>query len=133
MRVLVAEDEPRVAEAVARGLRREGAAVDVALDGRSALAKARAFDYDVVVLYCNLPGTHGDDVCRAVNREVAAYPHRLATAYNKRVLTAGGLVRGDYVAKAFPFQRRAGRARAGARSPRAHDTAGGARTQRRPA
>jgi DNA-binding response OmpR family regulator len=47
MRVLVAEDEPRVAEAVARGLRREGAAVDVALDGRSALAKARAFDYDV--------------------------------------------------------------------------------------
>jgi two-component system response regulator VanR len=67
MRVLVAEDEERVAEAVARRLRRAGAAVDVALDGGTALAKARAFDYDVLGLDRDLPELHGDDVCRAIH------------------------------------------------------------------
>ena len=55
MRVLVAEDERRVADAVARGLRREGMAVDVAYDGASALDKARLNPYDVVVLDRDLP------------------------------------------------------------------------------
>ena len=50
MRVLVAEDELRVADAVARGLRREGFAVDVAHAGDDALYKARVYPYDVVVL-----------------------------------------------------------------------------------
>ena len=50
MRVLIAEDEPRVAAAVARGLRREGMAVDVAQDGSTALYKARLNPYDVLVL-----------------------------------------------------------------------------------
>ena len=61
MRVLVAEDEPRVADAVARGLRREGLAVDVAPDGATALYKARVTPYDVVVLDRDLPEVHGDD------------------------------------------------------------------------
>src|SRR4051795_11148857 len=69
MRVLIAEDEERVAEAIARGLRREGVAVDLALDGESALYKARVHDYDVVVLDRDLPRVHGDDVCRALNSE----------------------------------------------------------------
>src|SRR5918997_460174 len=50
MRVLIAEDEPRIAGAVARGLRREGMAVDIAADGAAALFKARVVPYDVVVL-----------------------------------------------------------------------------------
>src|SRR5436305_4773423 len=66
MRVLVAEDEARVADALARGLRREGLAVDVAGDGATALSKARVVDYDVVVLDRDLPEVHGDDVCRAL-------------------------------------------------------------------
>ena len=69
MRILVAEDEPRIAAAVARGLRREGMAVDVAPDGAAALFKARVKAYDVVVLDRDLPEVHGDDVCRALSAE----------------------------------------------------------------
>src|SRR3954447_14809056 len=63
MRVLVAEDEARVADALARGLRREGFAGGGALDGASALVKARIVEYDVVVLDRDLPELHGDEVC----------------------------------------------------------------------
>ena len=122
MRVLVAEDEPRVAEAVARGLRREGAAVDVALDGRSALAKARAFDYDVVVLDRDLPDTHGDEVCRAVNRDLPDTRILMLTAYGEVDDLVAGLALGadDYVAKPFAFDELVARVRALAR--RAHTT-----------
>jgi DNA-binding response OmpR family regulator len=64
MRILIAEDERRLAGAIARGLRREGMAVDVAHDGASALVKARVVPYDVVVLDRDLPELHGDEVCR---------------------------------------------------------------------
>ena len=69
MRVLLAEDERRVADAVARGLRREGMAVDVAYDGAAALDKARLHVYDVVVLDRDLPVVHGDEVCRTLRGE----------------------------------------------------------------
>ena len=69
MRILVAEDHPRIASAVARGLRREGMAVDVAEDGAAALYKARINPYDVVVLDRDLPELHGDDVCRTLTAE----------------------------------------------------------------
>ena len=80
MRVLVAEDEPRVAAAVARGLRREGMAVDVAPDGASALFKARVHPYDVVVLDRDLPEVHGDDVCRELAAEQPATKVLMLTA-----------------------------------------------------
>ena len=63
MRVLVVEDECGLAEIIARRLRREGMAVDVAYDGRAALYKAAVVDYDVVVLDRDLPEVHGDEVC----------------------------------------------------------------------
>jgi len=66
MRVLLVEDEERLANTIARGLRNEGMAVDVVLDGTSALTKASINNYDVVVLDRNLPGVHGDDVCRTL-------------------------------------------------------------------
>jgi DNA-binding response OmpR family regulator len=66
MRVLVVEDHPRLAETVAKVLRREGMAVDVAFDGREALDRARLTKYNVVVLDRDLPEVHGDDVCRAL-------------------------------------------------------------------
>src|ERR1700716_3181511 len=69
MRVLIAEDEHRLADAIARGLRREGMAVDLAPDGQDALVKARVVRYDVLILDRDLPGLHGDDVCRAVRGE----------------------------------------------------------------
>ncbi|HEU4977787.1 MAG TPA: response regulator transcription factor [Solirubrobacteraceae bacterium] len=64
MRVLIAEDEPRLAAALARGLRRAGCAVDVALDGRAAIERASAIEYDAVLLDRDLPEVHGDEVCR---------------------------------------------------------------------
>jgi two-component system, OmpR family, response regulator VanR len=117
MRVLVAEDEQRVAEAVARGLRREGSAVDVALDGTSALAKARAFDYDVLVLDRDLPETHGDVVCRAVNAERPETRVLMLTAYGEVDDLVEGLAMGadDYLAKPFAFGELVARVRALAR------------------
>jgi CheY-like chemotaxis protein len=68
-RVLIAEDERRLADAIARGLRREGMAVDLAPDGTDALVKARVVRYDVLILDRDLPGVHGDDVCRTLRDE----------------------------------------------------------------
>ena len=58
------EDHARLALAVAQVLRREGMAADVSFDGRDALAKAAVSPYDMIVLDRDLPGVHGDDVCR---------------------------------------------------------------------
>jgi two-component system, OmpR family, response regulator VanR len=117
MRVLVAEDERRVAEAIARGLRREGAAVDVAFDGVLALAKARAFDYDVVILDRDLPQTHGDEVCRALNSERPDTRVLMLTAYGEVGDLVDGLALGadDYMAKPFAFAELVARVRALAR------------------
>jgi CheY-like chemotaxis protein len=66
MRVLVVEDHKRLAEAVAAGLRDEGMAVDVVFDGQDALDHVALTRYDVVVLDRDLPGRHGDEVCKAL-------------------------------------------------------------------
>ena len=62
------EDHPRLAETVATVLRREGMAVDIAFDGREALNRVNLTTYDVIVLDRDLPGVHGDEVCRAAGR-----------------------------------------------------------------
>jgi len=66
MRVLVVEDEQTLADAVARGLRREGMAVDVAYDGDSGHEKSAVTRYDVVVLDRDLPGMSGDRLCEEI-------------------------------------------------------------------
>ena len=66
MRVLVIEDFEVLATAIGAGLRREGMAVDVALDGNDALEHLAVNRYDVVVLDRDLPGVHGDEVCRQI-------------------------------------------------------------------
>ena len=117
MRVLLAEDEPRVADAVARGLRREGLAVDVAPDGASALYKARVTPYDVVVLDRDLPEVHGDDVCRALNAEQPDTKVLMLTAAGTPEDVVGGLSLGadDYLPKPFHFGELVARVRALAR------------------
>ena len=117
MRVLVAEDEPRVADAIARGLRRHGAAVDVAADGTGALEKARVHDYDVVVLDRDLPGMHGDDVCRALNLEQPETKVLMVTAARSVDDLVDGLAIGadDYLGKPFRFAELAARVQALAR------------------
>jgi DNA-binding response OmpR family regulator len=114
MRVLVAEDERRLAEAIARGLRREGMAVDLAPDGAEALLKSRVVRYDVLVLDRDLPLVHGDEVCRQV--VAAGLPTRILmlTAAGEVSDRVGGLCLGadDYLPKPFAFPEFVARVRA---------------------
>ena len=66
MRVLVVEDHAKLAMTLATGLRQAGMAVDVVFDGHDALAHLAVTAYDVVVLDRDIPGVHGDDVCKAI-------------------------------------------------------------------
>jgi two-component system, OmpR family, response regulator VanR len=114
MRVLIAEDQPRVGDAVARGLRREGMAVDLARDGATALQKALAAPYDVVVLDRDLPELHGDDVCRTLTAERPETKVLMLTAAAGVDDLVGGLALGadDYLPKPFRFAELVARLRA---------------------
>jgi DNA-binding response OmpR family regulator len=106
MRILVVEDEPLLADAVAQGLRHEAHAVDVAYDGAAALERIDVNDYDVVVLDRDLPAVHGDDVCRALAGRDGGTRVLMLTAaagIDDRVL---GLSLGadDYLPKPFAFR-----------------------------
>jgi two-component system, OmpR family, response regulator VanR len=114
MRVLIAEDERRLADAIARGLRREGMAVDLAPDGADALLKARVVRYDVLVLDRDLPGVHGDEVCRTVRGERPETGILMLTAAGELEDLVEGLSLGadDYLAKPFRFAELVARIRA---------------------
>jgi DNA-binding response OmpR family regulator len=114
MRVLVVEDERRLAEAIARGLRREGMAVDLAGDGEEALHKSRVVRYDVLVLDRDLPGIHGDEVCRQVRRERPETGIIMVTAAGELDDLVSGLSLGadDYLPKPFRFAELVARIRA---------------------
>ncbi|HVS29103.1 MAG TPA: response regulator transcription factor [Solirubrobacteraceae bacterium] len=117
MRVLLAEDEGRLASAIARGLRREGMAVDVAADGAGALGKATLIPYDVIVLDRDLPLMHGDDVCRRLANERPESRIIMLTAAADIDDRVNGLTLGadDYLAKPFAFAELVARIRALAR------------------
>jgi two-component system, OmpR family, response regulator VanR len=117
VRVLIAEDERRLADAIARGLRREGMAVDLAPDGTDALVKTRVVRYDVLVLDRDLPGIHGDDVCRAVRNEWPETGILMLTAAGTLDDLVQGLSLGadDYLPKPFRFAELVARIRALAR------------------
>jgi DNA-binding response OmpR family regulator len=105
MRVLIAEDEPRLADALARGLRRNGFAVDIALDGDEALKRTSVVDYDAVVLDRDLPAVHGDEVCRQlVGAERPPRILMLTAAADVRARVEGlNLGADDYLTKPFAF------------------------------
>ena len=117
MRVLVVEDHKRLANAVADGLRREGIAVDLAFDGAEALAHVAVNRYDVVVLDRDLPGVHGDDVCRALVAEGSGIRVLMLTASStiKDRVDGLGLGADDYLPKPFDFAELIARIRALAR------------------
>jgi two-component system, OmpR family, response regulator VanR len=117
VRLLIAEDEPRVAAAIARGLRRHGAAVDIAADGAQALYQARVYPYDVVLLDRDLPRVHGDEVCRTLNAEQPDTKILMLTAARTIDQLVEGLALGadDYLAKPFRFEELVARVHALAR------------------
>jgi len=114
MRILVAEDEPRIAAAVARGLRREGMAVDIAPDGAAALYKARINPYDVIVLDVMLPDINGFETCRRLRTSGVWTPVLMLTARDSVDDRVAGLDTGadDYLVKPFAFAELLARLRA---------------------
>ena len=117
MRVLVIEDFEVLATAIGAGLRREGMAVDVVLDGDDALEHLAVTRYDVVVLDRDLPGTHGDEVCRRLVAGPSGSRVLMLTAAStvKERVDGLGLGADDYLPKPFDFAELVARVRALAR------------------
>ena len=114
MRVLVIEDELRMAALIQRGLREEGDAVDVATCGEDALWMADAREYDVLVLDVMLPGIDGFETCRALRAAGVRTPVLMLTARDAVEDLVTGLDGGadDYVTKPFSFAELTARLRA---------------------
>ena len=114
MRVLVVEDEVRMAALLRRGLAEEGYAVDVAGDGADAVWRATEFSYDAVVLDVLLPGIDGFEVCRRLRDGGCWVPVVMLTARGDVADRVRGLDAGadDYLAKPFSFAELCARLRA---------------------
>jgi DNA-binding response OmpR family regulator len=117
MRVLVVEDHKELAATIAVGLRREGMAVDIALDGEDGLRHASGDSYDVILLDRDLPKIHGDDVCRALVARGSRSRVLMLTAADTIEQRVDGLGLGadDYLPKPFAFAELVARIRALAR------------------
>src|SRR3954463_586238 len=119
MRLLLVEDDAKLAAAVCRGLRGEGYAVDHAADGEAAIADAHVWDYDAVILDLMLPRRDGLDVCRTLRRRGDGVPILMLTAREQVGDRIRGLDAGadDYLAKPFDFGELLARMRALQRRP----------------
>jgi len=117
VRVLVVEDSRALADVVVEGLRDEGMAVDVAYDGLQAAAKFHLNSYDVVVLDRDLPGLHGDTLCRMIAERDSPAMVLMLTASGSPAQRVSGLSLGadDYLSKPFHFPELVLRVRALAR------------------
>lgn len=114
VRILVVEDEEPLAEAIARGLRREGMAVDVAYNGDDGHEKASITRYDVVLLDRDLPGMSGDELCKEIVASGELTRVLMLTASGTVSDRVAGLSLGadDYVSKPFAFPELVARVRA---------------------
>jgi two-component system, OmpR family, copper resistance phosphate regulon response regulator CusR len=114
MRVLVVEDDRKVASFLERGLREEGYAVDVAHDGDDGSMKAHVYDYDLLILDVMLPGRSGLEIVLQLRREEKQVPILLLTARDAKEDIVRGLNAGadDYLTKPFSFDELLARVRA---------------------
>jgi two-component system OmpR family response regulator len=114
MRVLVVEDDAKMAALIRRGLLEEGYAADVAADGENALWMAEATSYDVIVLDVMLPGTDGFEVSRRLRHDGVWSPVLMLTARDSVEDRVNGLDSGadDYLTKPFSFAELLARLRA---------------------
>jgi two-component system, OmpR family, response regulator len=117
MRVLIVEDEVKMAGLIRRGLREDGMAADVAVKGEDALWMAGATDYDAIVLDVMLPGADGFEVCRRLRADGVRSPVLMLTARDAVDDRVRGLDTGadDYLVKPFSFAELTARLRALAR------------------
>jgi two-component system OmpR family response regulator len=114
MRVLVVEDEAKLAGVLARGLREEGYAIDVTGRGEEALWMAKANPYDAILLDVMLPGADGFEICRRLRESGVWSPVLMLTARDAINDRVSGLDAGadDYLAKPFSFEELLARIRA---------------------
>lgn len=114
MRVLVIEDETKMADFIKRGLEEEGIAVDVAADGDDGLFRAKVGSYDLVILDITLPLLDGLEVCRRLREDRVTTPILLLTARDSIEMKVCGLDSGadDYLTKPFAFAELLARMRA---------------------
>jgi two-component system OmpR family response regulator len=117
MRVLIVEDESKLAQLLRRGLTKEGMAVDVISDGEDAVPRAEATEYDAIILDVMLPGIDGFEVCRQLRQAEVWSPILMLTARDSVGDRVAGLDRGadDYLTKPFSYAELLARLRALAR------------------
>jgi DNA-binding response OmpR family regulator len=108
------EDEPPAAEMLAKGLREQSFAVDIARDGAAALYQASTNDYDVILLDINLPLKNGLEVCRELRADGSTVPVLMLTARDDVQDRIAGLDTGadDYLTKPYAFHELLARVRA---------------------
>lgn len=114
MRILLVEDETHAARMLAKGLREQTFAVDIAPDGEAALYQASINDYDLIILDVMLPRQDGFEVCREVRKSGSSVPILMLTARDDVRDRIAGLDRGadDYLTKPFDFHELLARVRA---------------------
>lgn len=120
MRILVVEDEHRIANSIKKGLEQERYAVDVAYNGTDGFDLASTEDYDVIILDLMLPGMDGLDVCRELRSKEIHTPILILTAKGQIQDKVEGLDCGadDYLTKPFSFEELLARMRALIRRPK---------------
>lgn len=119
MRILIAEDEHRIANAIKKGLEQEHYVVDVVYDGNEAFDLAMIEDYDAIILDLLLPGLDGINVCRTLRQHAIHTPILMLTAKDQIEDKIHGLDAGadDYMTKPFSFEELLARVRALLRRP----------------
>ena len=124
MRILVVEDEHKIANSIKKGLEQEAFAVDIAYDGSGGYDLAASESYDVIVLDLMLPGMDGMEICRKLREENIHTPILILTAKGQLEDKVEGLNSGadDYLTKPFAFEELLARVRALIRRP--HNSTG---------
>lgn len=119
MRILIIEDDHKIANAIKKGLEQEAYAVDLAFDGKDGLGSALTLEYDLVIIDRMLPGVDGIKICQAMRKEKNNTPILFLTAKDKVGDRVEGLNAGadDYLVKPFAFQELLARVKALLRRP----------------
>jgi len=119
MRIIIVEDDHKIANAIKKGLEQESFAVDVSYDGQDGLGSALTIEYDLIILDRMLPGVDGVEICRAIRKEKISTPILILTAKDKIKDRVEGLDAGadDYLVKPFAFEELLARVRALLRRP----------------
>ena len=119
MRILIIEDDRKIANAIKKGLKQESYAVDISFDGKDGLGQALTIEYDLIILDRMLPEVDGIEICRTVRKQNNKTPILILTAKDRVADRVEGLNAGadDYLVKPFAFEELLARIRALLRRP----------------